>query len=73
MDIPMEDFRAIMQGRFKPFKCAQCDGKGWYWVHENGVKRAPGKDESPDDFYRHTCDFDENDCGGSGFRYVIQD
>ena len=68
-----EQYQKLVNGRFKSFKCTQCDGKGWYWVHEDGTKRDPNSSESHDDFYEHPCNFDENDCDGVGFRVVYEE
>ena len=67
-----EELVAIVNGRFKTFQCTSCFGKGWYWVHEDGTRRDPGKDESHDDFYPHPCTFDEHDCQGLGFTVVTE-
>lgn len=68
-----EQFSSLVNGKFKTFKCTSCDGKGWYWVYEDGTQRDPKRGESVDDFYRHPCDFDEGDCGGAGFRVVYDE
>ncbi len=69
--LTMEEYKMLVGGQFKVFKCTSCFGKGWYWVHEEGVKRDPLAGESEDDFYQHECvDESDGDCGGSGFRVV---
>lgn len=68
-----EEYTKLVNGKFTRFKCTSCDGNGWYWVHETGTKRNPTADESEDDFYRHECNFDENDCDGLGFNVVFHD
>lgn len=58
---------------FRSFQCTSCDGKGWYYVSDDGIKRNPTNGKSLDDFYKHECNFDENDCGGVGFRVVYNE
>ncbi len=68
-----DEFRKLVAGRFTVFACPACFGNGWYWVHETGDRRNPAADESKGDFYRHECNFDDDDCGGVGFRVVYKD
>lgn len=42
--------------------CPSCEGKGWYWVHEDGTKRDPLPSEDPSEFYRHECSFLPEEC-----------
>jgi len=65
-----EQYSKLVRGQFTVHSCPNCDSKGWYWVHEDGTKRNPDATESHDDFYKHECNFDENDCDGHGFRVV---
>lgn len=56
-----------------PCTNAHCDGKGWYYVHDDGTKRNPVAGENLDEFYQHECSFDDDDeCGGHGFRVVYR-
>lgn len=71
MDI--DEFKKLVNGRFRVFPCTQCFGKGWYWVHEDGTKRDPTDGEDEFDFYEHPCNDDEEDCGGAGFRVVLEE
>lgn len=65
-----EEYVALVNGRFQVRKCTICDGKGWYWVHEDGYRSEPRQGDNPDEFYRHPCEFDDNECGGYGFRVI---
>lgn len=72
MEISREEYKKLVNGLFRSFKCTSCDGNGWYWVHEDGTKRDPKLGESHDDFYQHPCD-EEGECGGMGFRVVFDE
>lgn len=72
VSLSLDEYRDIVNGRFKTFKCTSCEGKGWYWVHEDGYKRDPAKGESAEDFYKHPCvDVEDGDCGGVGFNILF--
>lgn len=65
--LSFDELQRLVHGKFDVRKCTSCFGKGWYWVHEDGTQRDPNVDESMDDFYIHTCIFDDDACGGVGF------
>lgn len=67
------DFKKLVNGRFKTFKCTSCDGNGWYWVHENGYRQTPKDGDDMDQFDKTPCDYDDEDCGGVGFRIVFDE
>ena len=73
MTFSFEEVRMLTSGKYAVHKCTSCFGNGWYWVHEDGVKRDPKDGEDLDAFYQHTCEFDENECGGLGFHIVFPD
>lgn len=66
-----DEVKALVNGKFTTRKCTDCEGKGWFWVHEDGTQRNPTADESQDDFYEHPCGEDE--CNGLGFNIVFDD
>ncbi len=69
-----DELKKLINGKFKTFKCINCEGRGWYWVDDMGTMRCPGKDDSVDSFYRHPCkDLYDGDCGGVGFRVVFEE
>lgn len=70
--LSLDEYKELVNGRFKVFKCQSCEGKGWYWVHEDGYKRAPANVENYENFYKHPCeDIHNGDCGGAGFNVVF--
>lgn len=72
VSLSFEEFRSVVNGKFKVFKCTSCFGKGWYWVHEDGTMRDPLPSESEDDFYKHPCT-DNDECGGLGFHVKVDE
>ena len=72
MEISKDEYKKLVNGQFRSFKCTTCGGDGWYWVHEDGTKRNPTVGESMDDFYKHPCT-DDDGCGGVGFRVVFNE
>ena len=69
-----EQYFNLVNGNFTMHQCTHCDGKGWYYVHDDGTKRNPVAGENLDEFYQHECSFDDDDdeCGGHGFRVVYR-
>lgn len=67
-----EEFLQLVSGRFKTFKCPYCEGNGWYWVDQDGMKRSHDDENLGEFYYQHVCDFDETECGGLGFRVVFE-
>lgn len=73
VNLTKEEYQKLIRGNFTVHQCPSCDGKGWYFVDDNGIKRNPSSDENLDNFYKHECNFDEDDCDGMGFKVVYKD
>ena len=67
--LDIDDIKALVKGKFNVRKCIDCEGKGWFWTHEDGTPRNPTAEENHDDFYKHPCGDDE--CNGLGFFIVF--
>lgn len=67
--LSVDEIKALVKGKFNTRKCPDCEGKGWFWVYEDGTQRSPTKGEDEDDFYQHPCGDEE--CNGLGFFIVF--
>ena len=67
--IDKQDYKKLVNGKFKSFRCTMCAGHGWYWVHEDGTIRSPKWDEPADAYYQHPCE----ECNELGFNVVFDE
>lgn len=65
--VDKKDYKKLVNGKFKSYRCTTCCGNGRYWVHADGTKRDPNFHESVNDFYEHPCE----DCNELGFNVVF--
>lgn len=68
-----DEFTKLLLGKFQLRKCLHCDGKGWYYVHDDGTKRNPFENESLDHFYQHSCNHDNDECNGIGYNIIFEE
>ena len=68
--LSVDEIKAMLKGKFNVRKCPDCEGKGWFWVHDDGTQRNPTNTENEDDFYQHQCGDEE--CNGLGFFIVFE-
>lgn len=72
ISLSLDEFKKLVTGRFHYITCPSCEGKGWYWVHENGEIQNPTGDDTSQ-YYQHPCNASDDECGGVGLRVVYHD
>ena len=68
-----EQTMQLLQGQFQARKCLSCDGKGWYYVRDDGVKMNPAVGDDLANYHEQVCNFDVDECNGLGYHIIFNE